>query len=143
MGSTSRAGGFTLIEVVVALAIVAAGISAVFKTIGEPASSIDRLKDASFAAWIADNRLAEMRLTGQLPSVDETEGDVEFAGRRWHWTANVSQTQVEGIRRIDMTVRREGDPPGSSLAKLAGFVGATALAAGPSSTPWNVVERGA
>ena len=142
MASTRRSAGFMLVEVVVALAIVAVGIMAVLKTIGETASSVQRLKEASFAAWIADNRLTEMRLSGQMPSVDETEGDVEFAGRRWHWTANVSQTPVEGLRRIDMTVRREEDPAGSALAKLAGFVGATALASGPSSTPWNFVESG-
>lgn len=142
MASIRRARGFTLIEVVVALAIVAVGIFAVLKTIGETANSVERLKDASFAAWIADNRLAEMRLTGQMPSVDETEGDVEFAGRTWHWTANVSQTPVEGLRRIDLSVRREADPPGSSLALIAGFVGATALAAPPSSKTWHIVASG-
>ena len=89
---------------------------------------------------VADNRIAEMRLTGQMPSVDETEGDVEMAGRRWHWIAKVSQTPVDGIRRIDISVRREGDAEGSSILSLAGFVGATAVASGPSPTPWNTGE---
>lgn len=129
-------GGFTLVEVVVALAIVAIGMLAVFKTIGDTVSNIGYLRDRSFAAWIADNRITELRLTGQLPSVDETNGDIEYAGQRWHWTANVSQTPVDGLRRIDVGVRRESDPEGSSLATLAGFIGATATASAPSSTPW-------
>lgn len=140
MMNPERARGFTLIEVVVALAIVGIGMFAVFKTIGDTANNVTFLRDRTIAAWVADNRIAEMRLTGQMPSVDETEGDVEMAGRRWHWVAKVSQTPVDGIRRIDISVRREGDAEGSSILSLAGFVGATAVASGPSPTPWNTGE---
>ena len=129
--------GFTLIEVVVALAIVALGMFAVFKAIGDTTANIGYLRDRSMAAWIADNRITEIRLAGEFPSVDKTEGDVDFAGRKWHWVATVSQTPVEGLRRIDMKVRREGDAEDSALASLAGFVGATATATGPSSILWN------
>jgi general secretion pathway protein I len=129
--------GFTLVEVVVALAIVAIGMLAVFKTIGDTINNISTLRDRSFAAWIADNRITEVRLSGQMPSVDETAGDLEYAGRRWHWVAKVSQTQVDGLRRMDVSVRREGDAEDSSLVSLAGFIGATATSTGISPTPWN------
>jgi general secretion pathway protein I len=129
--------GFTLVEVVVALAIVAIGMLAVFKTIGDTVNNISTLRDRSFAAWIADNRITEVRLSGQMPSVDETEGDLEYAGRRWHWVAKVAQTPVDGLRRIDVSVRREGDAEDSSLISLAGFIGATATSTGISPTPWN------
>jgi general secretion pathway protein I len=128
--------GFTLIEVVVALAIVAIGMLAVFKTIGDSVNNVEALRDRSFAGWIADNRIAEIRLSGQMPSVEETAGEVEFAGRRWHWVTKVSQTQVEGLRRIDVSVRRDGDPEDSSLVTLAGFVGATATASPPTIPDW-------
>lgn len=137
MANRKASHGFTLVEVVVALAIVAIGMLAVFKTIGDTINNVSTLRDRSFAAWIADNRITEVRLSGQMPSVDETEGDLEFAGRRWYWVARVSQTPVEGLRRIDVTVRREGDAADSSLISLAGFVGATATSAGTSPTPWN------
>ena len=128
--------GFTLIEVVVALAIVAVGMLAVFKTIGDTVNNVDELRDRSFAEWIADNRLAEMRLSAEMPSVEETAGEVDFAGRHWHWVTKVSQTQVKGLRRIDVSVRRDTDPEGSSIATLAGFIGQTATASPQSLVEW-------
>ena len=129
--------GFTLIEVMVAVAVVAIGMFAVFKTIGDTAGNIVYLRDRSMAEWIADNRITEIRLSGEYPSVDKTEGEIDYAGRNWHWVAVVSQTPVEGLRRIDMAVRRDADAEGSALVTLAGFVGSTATSSGPSATPWN------
>lgn len=137
MTTSDAMRGFTLIEVVVALAIVAVGMFAVFKTIGDTINNIGYLRDRSLAAWIADNQITEMRLSGEYPSVDETKGETEYAGRRWHWVAKVSQTPVEGLRRIDVRVRRDGDAEDAALVSLAGFIGATASSTGPSPTPWN------
>lgn len=134
--------GFTLIEVVVALAVVAIGMFAVFRVIGDTTRNIGYLRDRSLATWIADNRITELRISGELPSVDETEGDVDYAGRRWHWVATVSQTPVDGLRRIDVRVRREEDAADSALVTLAGFIGATATASAPSATPWSVGAPG-
>ena len=133
----NRGRGFTLVEVLVALAIVAVGMLAVFKVIGDTASNVAYLKDRSLAAWIADNRVTEIRLSGEIPSVDEVQGEVEYAGRRWHWVQKVSTTPVAGLRRIDVSVRRDEDAEGSALITIAGFIGATATSTGPSSTPWN------
>ena len=128
--------GFTLIEVVVAMAIVALGLMAVFRVVNDTVNNASYLRDRTFATWIADNRLAEMRLAGEVPSVDETDGQVDYAGQAWRWTATVSQTPVENIRRIDVRVRRESDAEDSSLAKVTGFVGATIMGTAPSVTPW-------
>ena len=132
----TRQRAFTLIEVVVAMAILGIGMLAVFKTIGDTVHNVSELRDRSFAEWVADNRLTEIRISGEMPSVDETEGEIEFAGRQWHWLTKVSQTQVEGLRRIDVSVRRDEDPQNSSLVTLSGFVGATAMAAPATSPDW-------
>jgi general secretion pathway protein I len=128
--------GFTLIEVVVALAILGIGMLAVFKTIGDTVHNVAELRDRSFAEWIADNRITEVRISGEMPSVEETAGEVEFAGRQWHWLTKVSQTQVQGLRRIDVSVRRDDDPENSSIVTLSGFVGATATAAPQTLLDW-------
>jgi general secretion pathway protein I len=128
--------GFTLIEVVVALAILGIGMLAVFKTIGDTVNNVEVLRDRSFAQWIADNRITEVRLTGEMPSVEETAGEVEFAGRQWHWVSKVSQTQVRGMRRVDVSVRRDEDPEDSSIVTLSGFVGAIATAAPQANDDW-------
>lgn len=134
--------GFTLIEVVVAIAIVALGMMAVFRVVSDTINNTGYLRDRTLATWIADNRLVEMRLTGELPSVDETEGEVDYAGQRWHWTATVSQTPVDGLRRIDLEVRRASDPDGSSLGSVTGFAGAVAARSAPSATPWHGAAPG-
>jgi len=138
MDRASRtSGGFTLIEVVVAMAIVALGLMAVFRVVNDTVNNATYLRDRSFATWIADNQLVEMRLGTEMPSIDETSGRVEYAGQSWRWTATVAQTPVENLRRIDVRVRREADDEKSALAQVTGFVGATIMATAPSPTPWS------
>jgi general secretion pathway protein I len=137
MPAERRLAGFTLIEVVVAIAVVALGMMAVFRVVNDTVNNSGYLRDRTLATWIADNRLVEMRLAAALPSVDETDGEVDYANQRWHWTATVSQTPVEDLRRIDVRVRRDSDSEESALAEVSGFVGAVAMATPPSATPWN------
>jgi general secretion pathway protein I len=101
----ARAAGFTLMEVLVALAIVAFGMAAVLTTMTSAADSTYYLRDRSFAEWVALNRIASVRLTPQLPKPGKTTGEVEFANQRWHWQQEVLPLPTPGMWRIDVSVR--------------------------------------
>jgi general secretion pathway protein I len=110
------ARGFTLIEVLVALAIVAIGMAAVMGALTSSANTISYLRDKTFAQWVALNQIANLRLSGQQPPTGNSNGDTDFAGRSWHWRQEVVATQVPGVERIDVSVRpadvKAGDDSG-------------------------------
>ena len=99
------ARGFTLIEVLVALAIVAIGMAAVLGALSSSADTVSRLRDKTFAQWFAMNRIATLRLSGQAPPTGKSNGDDDYAGRKWHWAQEVVTTEVPGVERIDVNVR--------------------------------------
>jgi general secretion pathway protein I len=100
-----RGGGFTLIEVLVALAIVAIGMAAVMGALTSSANMISYLRDKTLAQWVALNQIANLRLSGQQPPTGISNGDSDFAGRSWHWRQEVVATEVPGVERIDISVR--------------------------------------
>lgn len=113
--------GFTLVEVIVALAVLALALSAIIQTTGGFIANQVYLRDRTMAHWVARNALTERQLLREWPSVGEQTGTKEYAGRQWDWTIKVSQTEEEAMRRLDVEVRREG-AEGSPLALLSGFV---------------------
>jgi general secretion pathway protein I len=103
-----RRRGFTLIEVLVALTIVAIGMAAVLGTLTSSASTILYMHDKTLAQWIALNHIAEARLqnqAGQVPQPGNTDGDLDYAGQKWHWRQETVATSVQGMVRLDVRVR--------------------------------------
>lgn len=133
---TSASRGFSLIEVLAALIIVSLGMLGVIEAVSQTASNTSYLRDRTIAHWIAMNRLTEIRLEAQAPKVAKTSDEVEMAGRRWRWTANVTQSPLQSVRRIDITVRAAEAKEDSSLAALTGFYGSAIAQPGRTIIAW-------
>jgi len=125
--------GFTLIEVVVALAVVALALSAIIQTTGGAIANHAYLRDRTLAHWVARNALTELRLSRKWPDVGSRSGTSEFGNHEWDWSIKVTQTEEENMRRLDIEVRpvkniktvvaRSGKKrKPSALAILSGFV---------------------
>ncbi len=109
--------GFTLLEVLVALAIIAIALTAVVAETGQHVNSTIHMRDRTLAHWVAMNRVTEQLAAEQWPSVGVSNGVVEMAEREWFWKMTVAATPDEDIRRIDIEVRidRERDNPNASV----------------------------
>ena len=115
-----RASGFTLIEVVVALAVLALALGALITGMARYADNAAVLREKTVALWVAHNRLTEIGLEPTWPALGKSDGDAKIAGVEWRWDATVTETPDPRVRRIDVTVRvkgREGD-----AAVLSSFV---------------------
>jgi general secretion pathway protein I len=131
-----RRGGFTLVEVLAALVIVSLGMLGVIEAVSQTANSGAYLRDKTFAHWIGRNRVTEVRLENQPPKVTESSDEVEMAGRKWRWSMEVTQTDVESIRRIDVSVALADAPKDSSLVTVTGFYGAAVEQPGSTASLW-------
>ena len=129
-----RCSGMTLIEVMVALAIIGLALTAATVAVGQVISSANSMRDRTYANWIAQNQLAELRLSGEIPETGRTTGEVFYAGIDWAWEANVSETGVENLLRVDVSVSlpdREGN-----IWTVTGFVGPPIIP-GQANRAWN------
>jgi general secretion pathway protein I len=97
--------GFTLIEVLVALAVVTLGMAALLGTLNSAAGTAGYLQDKTLAEWIALNQVATVRLSAQGPSKGSTDGEVDYAGRKWKWTQTVDDMPIPGVLSIVVKVR--------------------------------------
>lgn len=100
----NRSAGFTLLEVLVALAIFAMVAASVLTATARSLQTAARLEDKTLAMWIADNRLTELQLDANPPAEGRDQGDLEFAGRRWQWQSEIQTTSEPGMRRVSLWV---------------------------------------
>jgi general secretion pathway protein I len=135
-GVARRHRGFTLIEVLAALVIVALGMLAAIEAVSQSARNGAYLREKTLAHWIGMNVVTERRLQTSPPDIAESTGQVEFAGERWQWTMKVTQTEVESMRRMDVSVRLASADEKSSLATVSGFYGSAIGASGGQAVSW-------
>ncbi len=130
----ARGRGFTLIEVMVALAILAVTLTGAAVAMGGMLNNATTLRERTYASWIAQNKIIEYRLANEVPDVGEESGEVEYAGAIWEWRAEVAETGVENLLRIDVTITRPGTDV--VIRSVTGFIGEP-VAPGQSNQAWS------
>lgn len=114
-----RACGFTLIEIVVALAVLAVALGALITGMARYADTAGALRERTLGLWVAHNRLAELQLQPGLPPTGNSDGDERLGSMDWRWEVKVSEAADPTLRRIDITVRAKGRE--SDAAQLTTF----------------------
>jgi general secretion pathway protein I len=118
--SRHLAQAFTLVEVLVALAVVAVALSAGLRAAGSVTDNAARLADVSAAQWCADNQLGELRLGKRFPGTGDSEFACEQVGRRYRGELRVRPTPNPNFRRVDAVVSHEDGRPLITVSTIVG-----------------------
>jgi general secretion pathway protein I len=110
--------GFTLVEVLVALAIASISLLAALKATESLVLSSQEIRLRSYAQWSAENRLAQIRIASEFPPIGVRKFDCNQGETKLFCTEDVFQTQNASFRRVELTV---ADADGRRVAKLTGF----------------------
>jgi general secretion pathway protein I len=119
---TMRQRGFTLMEVLVALAVVAISLTALVGAVGRVTHNDGSLRDRTFADWVAMNELTSIRLAKTIPGSGSLDGDADMGGQKWHWKATFSTTEDPNLERVDVAVST-ADQPDDPVWTVSGFLG--------------------
>ena len=122
MVAAARMRGFTLLEVLIALVVLALSLGAVIKATGDYTNNQSWLRDRTLATWVARNVLVEFQLEGEWPGVGEKKGTRELGNREWRWLARISQTEEEQLRRLDVEVSPVDADDTEPVTTLSGFL---------------------
>ncbi len=113
--------GFTLLEVLVALAIAAVGLAAVSKALYQNIEVADRLEQKMVGTWVANNYLSELQINQAYLLGGSTSDTSKMAEREWKIDAEYTPTGDNQIVRVDVSVY-EGNTQDRAAAKIFGFL---------------------
>lgn len=120
-----RQRGFTLLEVLVALAVFAVAAVSLMRVSESQLTLSRQIEDKTFAHWVALNHLTEMQMRQAWPEPGEERGRAPMAGRQWDITVKTSPTTASGMRRVEVSVSEASDDAMREmpvLTSLTGFV---------------------
>lgn len=113
--------GFTLLESLIALAILAIALAAVLRATGASTNHVDALRQRLLADWVAQNRLALHAGRGDWLPVGAQHGEESQAGLAFVWDEKISSTPNPAFRRIEVSVAARNDPQ-HALRHLSGYL---------------------
>jgi general secretion pathway protein I len=129
--------GFTLVEVLVALMIVALGLAALMSAVSGTARTSGYLRDKTLAQWMALNRLTEVRLNLNKFGQNTDTGELNFANRTWHYDTRYYDTSIATMKRVVVRVYAgDAKTKGNPLAESTGFLGTALAVPGSSNVDW-------
>jgi general secretion pathway protein I len=129
--------GFTLVEVLVALMIVAIGLAALMLSVSSTARTSGYLRDKTLAQWMALNRLSEVRLNLSKFGQNTDTGEIYFANRTWHYDTRYYDTSIANMKRVVVRVYAgDAKTKGNPVAESIGFLGSSLATAGGSNLDW-------
>ena len=96
--------GFTLLEVLAALAVISVALVALFSALSQGTRLTSRVEERMIGNWVASNSMTELKVGNNWPELGEQTIDVQMAGRSWYVLQDIKATEDENIRRIDITV---------------------------------------
>lgn len=112
--------GFTLIEVMVALTIIAISLSAVLSTSGAQANNATYLKQKTLAHWVAVNELTQIRISKEFPDVGDKKGSTSMANHDWYWIRTTKKTEDKDALEVTFTLYADKDYQ-KNLTSLIGY----------------------
>ena len=122
----ARVRGFTLVEVMVAMGIVALVVPALLFSLSQQIDGTAHMRDRSLAQVVAANRLAELRLALRSGSVRTLRGDLrgsdEMLDRQWFWRIQSSTTEVPDFSRVELQVRLVEEESAAPLYTLVAYL---------------------
>lgn len=120
-GQTKRTAqaGFTLIEVLVALAIVSVALAALSRAMGLTVGNQAALEERVFATWVAEDELVKLHI--QASSREESKQQVTQLQRTWVTEMQTEDTLIPEIKKVTMQVTAEGQKtPSATLVTVIG-----------------------